>query len=111
MGAAVSDHPQMAELTEYLVEHKIPFSVASMRADMLTEQIAHALAQSGQRTMTVAPEAGSERMRAAINKGITEEHVYNSIELAAAAGMRNIKLYYMIGLPGKRTRISLKRWR
>ena len=101
MGAAVSDHPQMAELTEYLVEHKIPFSVASMRADMLTEQIAHALAQSGQRTMTVAPEAGSERMRAAINKGITEEHVYNSIELAAAAGMRNIKLYYMIGLPGE----------
>ena len=99
MGAAVSDHPQMAELTEYLVEHKIPFSVASMRADMLTEQIAHALAQSGQRTMTVAPEAGSERMRAAINKGITEEHVYQSIEMAAAAGMRNIKLYYMIGLP------------
>lgn len=101
MGAAVSDHPQMAELTQYLVENKIPFSVASMRADMLTEQIAHALAQSGQRTMTVAPEAGSERMRAAINKGITEEHVYNSIELAAGAGMRNIKLYYMIGLPGE----------
>lgn len=101
MGAAVSDHPQMAELTTYLVEQKIPFSVASMRADMLTEQIAKALAQSGQRTMTVAPEAGSERMRAAINKGITEEHVYRSIELAAAAGMRNIKLYYMIGLPGE----------
>lgn len=101
MGAAVSDHPQMAELTAYLVEQKIPFSVASMRADMLTEQIAKALAQSGQRTMTVAPEAGSERMRAAINKGITEEHVYRSIELAAAAGMRNIKLYYMIGLPGE----------
>lgn len=101
MGAAVSDHPEMAELTAYLVEHKIPFSVASMRADMLTEQIADALAQSGQRTMTVAPEAGSERMRAAINKGITEEHVYRSIELAAAAGMRNIKLYYMIGLPGE----------
>lgn len=101
MGAAVSDHPQMAELTEYLVEHKIPFSVASMRADMLTEQIAHALALSGQRTMTVAPEAGSERMRAAINKGITEQHVYDAIELAAGAGMRNIKLYYMIGLPGE----------
>ncbi len=101
MGAAVSDHPQMAELTAYLVEQKIPFSVASMRADMLTEQIAAALAQSGQRTMTVAPEAGSERMRAAINKGITEEHVYNAIELAAGAGMRNIKLYYMIGLPGE----------
>lgn len=101
MGAAVSDHPQMAELTAYLVERQIPFSVASMRADMLTPQIAAALAASGQRTMTVAPEAGSERMRAAINKGITEEHVYNAIKLAAEAGMRNIKLYYMIGLPGE----------
>ena len=101
MGAAVSDHPQMAELTAYLSEHGIPFSVASMRADMLTEQIAEALAASGLRTMTVAPEAGSERMRAAINKGITEEHVKSAIALAAAKGMRHIKLYYMIGLPGE----------
>ena len=101
MGAAVSDHPQMAELTAYLSEHGIPFSVASMRADMLTEQIAEALAASGLRTMTVAPEAGSERMRAAINKGITEEHVKRAIALAAAKGMRHIKLYYMIGLPGE----------
>ena len=51
--------------------------------------------------MTVAPEAGSERMRAAINKGITEEHVERAIAIAAEAGMRHIKLYYMIGLPGE----------
>ena len=101
MGAAVSDHPQMAELTDYLCQQGIPFSVASMRADMLTEQITEALAASGLRTMTVAPEAGSERLRAAINKGITEEHVSNAITLAAAKGMRHIKLYYMIGLPGE----------
>ena len=101
MGAAVSDHPQMAELTDYLCQQGIPFSVASMRADMLTEQITEALAASGLRTMTVAPEAGSERLRAAINKGITERHVSNAITLAAAKGMRHIKLYYMIGLPGE----------
>lgn len=101
MGAAVSDHPQMEELTDYLCQQGIPFSVASMRADMLTEQITEALAASGLRTMTVAPEAGSERLRAAINKGITEEHVSNAITLAAAKGMRHIKLYYMIGLPGE----------
>ena len=101
MGAAVSDHPQMAELTDYLCQQGIPFSVASMRADMLTEQMTEALAASGLRTMTVAPEAGSERLRAAINKGITEEHVSNAITLAAAKGMRHIKLYYMIGLPGE----------
>ena len=101
MGAAVSDHPQMAELTAYLAEHKIQFSVASMRADMLTQQIAQALYNSGQRTMTIAPEAGSERMRAAINKGITEKHVRDAINIAAEVGMRHIKLYYMIGLPGE----------
>lgn len=101
MGAAVSDHPQIKELTTYLAEQGISFSVASLRADTLDEQMAKALAASGQRTMTVAPEAGSTRMRDAINKGITEEHVYNAIELAAGAGMRNIKLYYMIGLPGE----------
>ena len=101
MGAAVSDHPQIKELTAYLAEKNISFSVASLRADTLDEQMAQALAASGQRTMTVAPEAGSSRMRDSINKGITEEHVYNAIELAAGAGMRNIKLYYMIGLPGE----------
>lgn len=49
----------------------------------------------------MAPEAGSVKMRNIINKGITEEHVFNAIELAAAAGMKNIKLYYMLGLPGE----------
>ena len=101
MGAAVSDHPQIKELTAELVRQGINFSVASLRADTLDAQMAEALAASGQRTMTVAPEAGSEKMRASINKGITEEHVYRAMELAAAAGMRNIKLYYMIGLPGE----------
>lgn len=101
MGAAVSDHPQIRELTAELVRQGVNFSVASLRADTLDEQMTTALAASGQRTMTVAPEAGSERMRASINKGITEQHVYKAIELAAAAGMKNIKLYYMIGLPGE----------
>ncbi|MBR6511534.1 MAG: radical SAM protein, partial [Phascolarctobacterium sp.] len=101
MGAAVSDHPQIKELTAELVRQGVSFSVASLRADTLDEQMTNALAASGQRTMTVAPEAGSTRMRESINKGITEEHVYNAMELAAAAGMKNIKLYYMIGLPGE----------
>lgn len=101
MGAAVSDHPQIDELVAYLSANKINFSIASLRADRLNSQLAQALATCGQRTMTVAPEAGSERMRAAINKGITEEHIYNACELAAEAGMQNIKLYYMIGLPGE----------
>lgn len=101
MGAAVSDHPQIKELTAQLVRDNVSFSVASLRADTLDKQMTEALAASGQQTMTVAPEAGSEKMRKSINKGITEDHVYNAVELAAAAGMKNIKLYYMIGLPGE----------
>jgi len=101
MGAAVSDYPQMKELTRALLEGKVPFSVASLRADTLDEELTAALARSGQKTMTVAPEAGSVRMRAAINKGITAEHVYHAMELAASEGMANVKLYYMLGLPGE----------
>ena len=101
MGAAVSDYPDMEPLTRTLAEEQIPFSCASLRADSLNLQLVQALAGSGQRTMTVAPEAGSVRMRAAINKGITEEHIYQAMEYAARAGMPNIKLYFMIGLPGE----------
>ena len=101
MGAAVSDYPEMKALTEALVRENTPFSCASLRADTLDLLLVQALAKSGQRTMTVAPEAGSVRMRAAINKGITEEHIYRAMEYAARAGMPNIKLYFMIGLPGE----------
>ena len=118
MGAAVSDYPDMEPLTRTLEEEQIPFSCASLRADSLDLPLVEALAGSGQRTMTVAPEAGSVRMRAAINKGITEEHIYQAMEYAARAGMPNIKLYFMIGLPGEMPlfpnllhRISGHRWK
>ena len=101
MGAAVSDYPEMKGLTEALVRENVSFSCASLRADTLDLPLVQALAKSGQRTMTVAPEAGSSRMRASINKGISEEHVYQAMEYAALAGMPNIKLYFMIGLPGE----------
>ena len=101
MGAAVSDYPQIRELTQTLVEERIPFSCASLRADSLDLPLVQALANSGQRTMTVAPEAGSARMRAAINKGIEEAHIWQAMEYAAQAGMPNTKLYFMIGLPGE----------
>ncbi len=99
MGAAVSDYPQIHELTSALIENKISFTVASLRADTLDALLADALANSGQQTMTVAPEAGSKKMRNIINKGITEDDIYKAVTLAAASGMKNVKLYYMIGLP------------
>lgn len=99
VGAAVSDYPYIDELSQKFIENKIKFSVSSLRADTLREPLMEGLAISGHRTLTIAPEAGSQRLRDVINKGINEEHVLNSISLAHKFGINNIKLYYIIGLP------------
>lgn len=99
MGAAVSDYPQIKELSEYLTEHNLKFTVASLRADSLNYDLVKKLAEGGQKTLTIAPEAGSERLRNLINKNISLENIMQSIEIATSAKMPNIKLYLMIGLP------------
>ena len=78
-------------------------SVASFRADSVTKELVDSLAASGLRTLTMAPEAGSVRMRAVINKGIEEEHLFHAMDLGIAAGIRNFRLYLMIGLPYEET--------
>lgn len=74
-------------------------SVASFRADSVTKELVESLAASGLKTLTIAPEAGSARMRAVINKGIEEHHLFTSVDLGAAAHILNFKLYIMVGLP------------
>ena len=99
MGAAISDYPQINELCQVIRAKGLPMSVASFRADSVTAELVEALVASGLKTLTIAPEAGSARMRAVINKGIEEEHVFNAVRLGLAAGVRNFRLYFMIGLP------------
>lgn len=99
MGAAISDYPEIDELCQYIVNQEMGLSVASLRADSLSPLLVEALASSGLRTITLAPEAASEKMRLVINKGITDEHLYGSIDLAARAGIANVRLYIMVGLP------------
>ncbi|MDN5331625.1 MAG: hypothetical protein PWP45_850 [Tepidanaerobacteraceae bacterium] len=99
VGAAVSDYPEIDELAQAFVKNGIKFSVSSLRADSLSESLIKGLSFSGHKTLTVAPEAGSQRLRNVINKGITEEHVLDVIKMAGIYGIKNIKLYYIIGLP------------
>lgn len=99
MGAAISDYPYIDDLVNFIRAQDMPFSCASLRADSITPDIVKGLAESGQKTITLAPEAGSVRMRDVINKGITEEHIFHSIDLATAAGIRHVRMYIMIGLP------------
>ncbi|MCG0274710.1 MAG: TIGR03960 family B12-binding radical SAM protein [Thermosediminibacteraceae bacterium] len=99
VGAAVSDYPKIDELSEELAKRGIKFSVSSLRADSLREPLLRGLSLSGHKTLTIAPEAGSQRLRNVINKGITEEHVLDAIKMAESYGIKNVKLYYIIGLP------------
>ena len=99
MGPAISDYPQINELCHEIRELNMPMSVASFRADSVTEELVEALAQSGQRTLTLAPEAGSIKIRNVINKGIEEEHLFKAIEMGINAGVKNYRLYIMVGLP------------
>ena len=99
MGAAISDYPQINELCKFILEKNLPISVASFRADSVTFELVEALARSGLKTLTIAPEVGSQKMCKIINKGITEENVFSTVELGLKAGIKNFKLYFMIGLP------------
>ena len=99
MGAAISDYPNIDELATFIRDQGLAFSCASLRADSITPAIVKGLAESGQKTITLAPEAGSKHMRDIINKGITEEHLLHSIDLATAAGIRHVRMYIMVGLP------------
>lgn len=99
MGAAISDYPKIDELSEHILSEGLAMSVASFRADSVTETMIRSLAESGMKTITLAPEAGSAKMRAVVNKGIDEEHLFHAMKLGVAAGIRHYRLYIMIGLP------------
>ena len=99
MGAAISDYPEVDALVTYIRSKDMRYSCASLRADSLTQAVVDGLADSGQKTITIAPETGSERLRRVINKGISEEHLKNAATLSAKSGIQHMRLYIMIGLP------------
>ncbi|MFA6076000.1 MAG: radical SAM protein [Negativicutes bacterium] len=99
VGCAISDYPRVDELCEYLLDKKIKFSVASLRADSVSDVMLKALAICGHQTVTFAPEAGSERMCTIINKTITHEQLLSAVDRSTKAGIPNVRLYFMIGLP------------
>ena len=101
LGAAVADHPQLTELVVGASELGARVSVSSMRVDNLKPEVLRALAGGGTKTVTVAPEAGSERLRQAINKGASEESILDGASLVGEAGLARLKLYLMVGLPGE----------
>ena len=96
---ALCDHPEIEEILVRLAAMGYSISPASLRLDDITPRLVGLLRESGERTITIAPETGSDRLRRVINKTITNDEILASAEMIFASGIENLKLYYMIGLP------------
>lgn len=101
LGSSVTDHPRIDEIVTSLVSIGKKISVASMRADSISDKMLDALASSNQETITIAPEAGSDRLRKAIGKDISIDVIFEVAESSIKKGIKGVKLYFMVGLPNE----------
>jgi radical SAM superfamily enzyme YgiQ (UPF0313 family) len=101
VGAAVSDHPRIAEIVRSLAARGSTVGLSSLRPDRLKEPFVEALALGGTRTMTTALDGASQRLRDTIERRGREPHYHQAAELARKYGMHRLKLYLMIGLPSE----------
>ena len=98
---ALCDHPDIEHILRSLKDMGYSISPASLRLDDLTPTIVSLLKESGERTLTIAPETGSDRLRRVINKTVTNDEILDRAELIFSSGIENLKLYFMIGLPSE----------
>ncbi|MEJ2469894.1 MAG: radical SAM protein [Desulfuromonadales bacterium] len=99
VAAAVSDYAALADIGQNVLDNGGEVSVSSVRIDAVTPEQVRVLAASGHKSLALAPEAGSQRLRDVINKGIDEKQILAAVRLLASGGIGNLKLYFMIGLP------------
>jgi radical SAM superfamily enzyme YgiQ (UPF0313 family) len=96
---ALCDHPHIESILGELAAMGFSISPASLRLDDLTPTIVRQLRESGEHTLTIAPETGSDRLRRVINKTVTNAEILEKADLIFSSGIDNLKLYYMIALP------------
>jgi len=99
LSACVSDIPGIEEITGLILREGGHFSVSSLRADSLTQRLVEDLRDAGQKSVAVAPEAGSERLRKVVNKHLSRDQILEAVRVIGAAGDFSLRLYFLIGLP------------
>jgi radical SAM superfamily enzyme YgiQ (UPF0313 family) len=99
VGACVSDYPWIDELIAALRAKGADVSLSSVRADSLSPGLVQGLVESGTRTLTIAPEAGTERLRSVIHKDISDQRLFQAVDLIAESGVPSVKMYFMVGQP------------
>jgi radical SAM superfamily enzyme YgiQ (UPF0313 family) len=102
VGAEMASVPGVADVAEAVAGAGGRLSPSSLKADCISPRLAAALARNGNRSATIAPEAGSERMRKVINKNLSEAEILKAAEMLIGEGVESLKLYSMIGLPEER---------
>ncbi len=99
VGSAIADHPDIERILEHIVGMGGQFSLSSLRLDKLTIDFLRLLKKGGLKTITVAPEAGTEKLSRKINKTISDKQILDAVERIAKAGQFDMKLYFLVGLP------------
>jgi radical SAM superfamily enzyme YgiQ (UPF0313 family) len=99
VGAAVTDHPKLREILAALVDRGLGVGMSSMRAERLDPELVGLLARAGYKTLTVALDGASKRLRETIDRRTDEKDILRAAELAKAGGLKRIKVYMMVGLP------------
>ncbi|MGD0278260.1 MAG: radical SAM protein [Smithella sp.] len=99
VGTAVSEHPDIINICEYIIAQKAQAGLGSLRIDQINEKIVDLIKANGIETVALAPEAGSQKMRDILRKDITEADIINAAELLAEKEIPNLRLYFMVGLP------------
>ncbi|HVZ72169.1 MAG TPA: radical SAM protein [Polyangia bacterium] len=101
VGAAVTDHPGLPEILRHVVDTGREVGISSLRADRLDDEIVGLLKRGGYETLTTASDGSSERMRDVIQRKTKERHLLRAAQLCRDHGLRQLKLYMMVGLPGE----------
>ncbi len=102
IGSLISDHPELEQICETLSSKGLEIGTSSLRVDAIGPKLLKTLVDSGLRTLTIAPEAGTQRMWKVIKKNVDKKAVLKSAKLASEALISNLKLYFMVGLPFER---------
>ncbi|BAU05328.1 B12-binding domain-containing radical SAM protein [Fischerella sp. NIES-3754] len=104
LGASVTQHPEFENLLDYISQPKyddVRLSIASVRTNTVTVQLAKTLAKRDTKSLTIAVESGSERLRRIINKKLHNDEIIQAAVNAKAGGLTGLKLYGMVGVPGE----------
>ncbi len=101
VGAAVSSHPAISKLAKFVADKGKRAALSSIMSQKVTKELASSLTESEYKTVALAPEAGSERLRFSVGKRVCNEQIVDGVKTLAKEGILNFKLYFIVGLPSE----------